>query len=853
MSETTSSSRTPTDSFLDYSPRADRIDEAIDKNGQVHASWQYLLTSLSGLGAEELSHRQKKALRILRDDGASYNVYDQSSKDSTWLLDLIPFLIDSTEWLQIEAGLQERSELFNLILKDLYSERELITRGIIPPELVFGHKSFLRNCQNIKLPGEHQLIVHAADMIRQPDGNMCLLADRTQAPSGAGYALENRTVMSRVLPSLFRDSHVHRLANYFQLLRQKLINLAPSVAIPRIVILTPGSYNETYFEHSYLADYLGFNLVQSGDLMVKNGYVWLKSLDGLSRVDVILRRVDDYFCDPVELKGDSQLGIPGLVEVARRGNVAIANPLGSGILENPALLRFLPQIARHFLGRELRLKSVETWWCGLQEDYNHVLENFEHMVVKSVFRSPSVRSIVVSELQEKERSKLLESIARQPSLYVAQRKLIPSNTPVFNGNQLVSRPALLRTYSVASSSSYQVMPGGLTRAANSENSSLISNQLGSMSKDTWVLASEPEKQTSLRPQGSTEAFLPEDNVLPRRVVENLFWMGRYAERAESSLRLIRMALLQLNNTTISTTARDILLQAVTQVTATYPGFVNSDKLQSHPEEELLSIILDQERTGSVSYCIQSMLTCAEEAKGLMSTDSQRVINDIRDQLSAIKIELESNVLSAPAEALNPLVSSMLALSGIIQGSMIRDIGWRFLDMGQRIESTLFTSNLLRSTMQIQLQEQDEAVVLESLLMMMEGLIAYRHRYQGALNTRNSLELILLDVSNPRSVLYQLNALEQHLNNLPLAPHNKELQGERRCVAEALSIIRLTRLGDLTQSDGSCDTPGHKRANLDQLLSRLHYLLTESSSLLSERFFEKSQGPRQLVDQNWNFE
>ncbi len=266
--------KTSQQASFNYSPIQGIYDEMVAENGDVRPAWQYIVESLGGLEPAELDQRRQKALRILRDDGATYNVYDAEKTDNTWLLDLIPWVIPSDEWTVIEAGLQERAELFNLILADIYGDRELIARGIVPPELILGHKAFLRSCQGISLPGEHQLIIHSVDLIRRPDGAMCVLADRTQAPSGMGYALENRTVMSRLLPSLFRDSHVHRLASYFRSLRHKLMDLMPHVKAPRIVVLTPGAYNEAYFEHSYLANYMGFSLVQSGDLVVRGGNVF---------------------------------------------------------------------------------------------------------------------------------------------------------------------------------------------------------------------------------------------------------------------------------------------------------------------------------------------------------------------------------------------------------------------------------------------------------------------------------------------------------------------------------------------------------------------------------------------------
>lgn len=833
--------------LLGYQPASNSIDEAFGKDGKFVDHWAYLLKGLEGLGFEELTERHRKAMRILRDDGASYNIYNRQD-DQSWQMDLVPFLIPSSEWSEIELGLQERAELFDLILKDLYGERELITRGILPPEVVFGHKSFLRACHNIRLPGENQLIIHATDMMRQPDGAMRILADRTQAPSGAGYALENRTVMSRVLPSLFRDSHVHRLASYFQVLRQTLIDLVPNVASPQIVVLTPGSYNETYFEHSYLANYLGFSLVQSNDLVVRNGFVWMKSLDGLNRVDVILRRVDDYFCDPVELKGDSQLGVPGLLEVVRNGNVAVANPLGSGILENPVLLRFLPQISRHFLGRELRLDSVQSWWCGITEDHDFVCNNLDDLVIKSVFRTPFSTSVVAAELDNEQRNQLLASIAQRPGNFIAQQKLSPSSMPVFDGAQLSSRPVLLRTFSVASEGSYRVMPGGLTRAGVAANSSLIANQLGSISKDTWVLASEPEKQAGTWPQIRLDEDVDQTTSLPRRVVENLFWMGRYSERAESVLRLLRAVFLQVISAAATPeNARRLLLQAVTRLSASYPGFIENSDQQLSPQQELLDIIRDPNLPGSVQSCINALLNCAEESKGMFSSDGQRVINEIGDQMRLLSNNFQSDLLTAPEETLNPLVDSFLALAGIVQESMIRGLGWRFIDMGRRLERSLQTTNLLRSTLLECLDSNEEAVVLESLLTTVEELTSYRRRYRGSLGIRNSLELTLLDSANPRSIIYQLEKISEHVNQLPLASDNREMPEEQRLIFEAVNLVKLSRLDNLA----SPDEQTKRRNQLDQLLSRLFYLLSETSNLLSERFFEHEAAPRQLVEHNWS--
>jgi uncharacterized circularly permuted ATP-grasp superfamily protein len=465
---------------LAYRGRDDLLDDARTPDGSINSQWEYLLRSIGDLGPQVLRERELKARRILRDDGATYNIYSQDGiPTSSWELDPIPYVIGSDDWAVIEAGLLERAELFNLVLRDLYGPRTLLRHGVLPPEALFSHGGFLRACQGIQIPGEHELIMHAADMVRQRDGSMCVLSDRTQAPSGAGYALENRTVMSRVFPSLYRDSHVHRIASYYQRLRLKLLSLSPSEEPPRVALLSPGGQHENYFEHAYLANYLGFSLVQSGDLVVRNGFLWMKSLDGLTRVDVLLRRVDDIFCDPVELRSDSQLGVPGLLEVVRTGRVVIANPLGSGVLENPILLKYLPDIGRCLLGREPRLASVKTYWCGDDADLAHVTANIRTLIVKPAYRGSGLKSMWGGDLDATQLEQLLATINKRRYQFVAQERLEKAHIPAFANGALEPRPTILRTFAVAGDNSYLVMPGGLSRIGTEIKGGFISMESGS--------------------------------------------------------------------------------------------------------------------------------------------------------------------------------------------------------------------------------------------------------------------------------------------------------------------------------------------------------------------------------------
>jgi len=819
-------------------------DEAYAADGTVRPHWQYLLGSLEAFGEENRASRKTMVERALRDDGASYNDYRNNTGGRDWDLDPVPLLLDSAEWSRIEAGVRERAELLDLVLRDLYGQRELVTLGIIPAEVVFGYRGFLRACQGISLPGEQQLIQYAADLIRGPDGAMQIISDRTQVPSGMGYALENRLVMSRVFPSLFRDSHVHRLSRYFNSLRLKLNSLGPNGGVPRVVMLTPGAYNETYFEHMFLANHLGYSLVQGNDLLVRDGYVWLKTLKGLNRIDVILRRVDDEFCDPVELRPDSQLGVPGLLEVIRAGHVVVANPLGCGVLENSALLKYLPAAAGHFLGRELSLDAVPTRWCGNQEDLQYTLANLEHLIVKTTFHGSASRTIYGAELTKAELGELSNRIKSGPADFVAQDYVEPSLTPVWGGNGQSSRPAILRSFAVAGESSYIVMPGGLTRVAGVDGDIEISNRAGSPSKDTWVLASEPEKVEPATSAGIERGLNPVEvgSDLPSRVVENLFWLGRYSERAESALRLLRIVFIQLGGATPPSPAmRQALLRAVTQLTCTYPGFMDESLSDEEPMQELLSVVLDHDRPGSVANTVYAMLSAVDQVKDYMSVDTQRILNDLYDHMLRLPQRLQVGQGPIQVEELDALITSMLALTGLIQESMMRGQGWHFLQAGRRIERVLQSLSLLRSMWVQQVSSADEELLLEVVLQSMDSLMTYRRLHQRHLDVGSALQLLLLDVNNPRSTCFQLEALERHLAAMPISADGARLPHPERLLLEAASALKLADMGKLAElPEGR-----FLRSELDQLLSRNQHLLAALASAISDECFDHAAGPRPL--------
>ncbi len=473
-------------------------DELSDDGVNPRAHWAHLIESLRAIGPEELGRRCLRAERRIRENGITYNIYsDPLGANRPWEIDIVPFLIAADEWRYIEQGIIQRAQLLSLILEDIYGSQSLIKDGHFPAELLYANPAFLRPMVGVRVPSHSYLHMLAVDLARSPDGQWWVLSDRTQAPSGSGYALENRTIVSDVLPSVFSSSNVLRLAPFFRAQRDALASLTER-SNPRIVLLTPGPHNETYFEHSYIARYLGFALVEGVDLTVRDRCVFLKTVDGLERVDVILRRVDDSFCDPLELRSDSLLGVPGLVDAVVAGNVQVANALGSGVIETAAIMPFLPGLSRHLTGENLKLPSVATWWCGQSYAFDWVINHLDSVVLKPAFPSRGMEPVFAAKLEPAEKRKLTEQMRALPHEYVAQEQIALSNAPVWGNGHLYSRSAVLRAYVVNTGHGWTAIPGGLVRVADAEGS-VVSMQRGGHSKDAWVLWDSPGGHLQLAP------------------------------------------------------------------------------------------------------------------------------------------------------------------------------------------------------------------------------------------------------------------------------------------------------------------------------------------------------------------
>jgi uncharacterized circularly permuted ATP-grasp superfamily protein/uncharacterized alpha-E superfamily protein len=821
-------------------------DEMLGSDGRLNPSWSHVASWLGGLSPEQAGATTQEINRLLRENGVTYSVHGApDGEHRAWQLDAIPWVVSEHDWKTIEAGLIQRAELLDHILTDLHGEQRLIAGGWLPPELIHAHRGYLRPCHGMRLASKRQLILYAADLARGPDGRMWIVNDRTQAPSGSGYVVENRVVMTRAMQRLFHRTGVRRIAGFFRTLRQTLESFPARAGArePRIVILTPGPQNETYFEHAFLASYLGYSLVQGDDLTVRDGSVWLRSLGGLEPVDVIIRRVDAWFCDPLELKEDSQLGIPGLLEAMRAGNVAVVNHPGSGVLENPGLMAFLPGISRHLRNEELILPAAATWWCGEKQAREVVLSRLDTMVVKSIHRAPTFGTVFGATLDSNELAALRARILAAPECYVGQEQVGFSTQPCLNGSRIEARRGVLRGFVTSTSDGrYIVMPGGLTRIAASPDALVVSSQLGGTSKDIWVQGTDSEPFVSL--WGETEQLTePDARNVPSRSGENLYWTGRYAERAEGTARLLRRAVLSFveaigDDEDQLRRHREILMSGLVGVTNAAPIHPEESFSAVSDEDEVASLLINPSRPGSLPGILRSFRNSAYAVRDLWSPDSWRVIEAlIREWVEGDAPRAKD--LDGFTDPLNRLILHLTALLGLNLESMTRDAGWRLLDSGRRIERAQYLLSVIRNFLVETRTPAEEQLVMETVLAASDSLVTYRKRYRTHPRIELVLELLLLEPNNARSLLYQIQRLGGNIEQLPRQTLGARLTPEQRLIVDLTSKLRLTDISQLSfSSNGS-------RKRLEAFVGHMSSTLYQLSNALTLTYFRHADRPHFL--------
>jgi uncharacterized circularly permuted ATP-grasp superfamily protein/uncharacterized alpha-E superfamily protein len=734
--------------------------------------WQQFFGGLGHAGWADLRARQLRVQQRVREDGATYNIYaERGDADRPWPLELLPFIVSAEDWAVIELGVQQRAQLLELALADIYGPQTLLRDALLPPSLVFAHPQYLRPAHGLWPRGGTHLHIAAFDLVRRPDGSFTVLAQRLQAPSGLGYMLENRLIIGPQFHDQFADLRVQRVASAFRSLLDGLMSASPAGERSRIVLLTPGPLNETYFEQVFLARYLGVTLVEGSDLTVRGTRLYLKTLHGLERVHVLLRRVDDEFLDPLELRPDSALGVPGLLQCLRAGELVMANAPGAGFLESPGLSAFWPAVSRRLLDEELLLPAPTTWWCGEEAVWAAQRERLDEFLVAPTFPSSGISAQVVSQLGEAAREALVARIDADPASYTLLKPQRPSETPVWSEGQLWPRAAVMRVYALADGTGHwRVLPGALTRVAGRDESMhdpLLSMQRGASTVDTWVIASGAVDGTSLLPKALSAAELQGwHRTVSSRAAENLFWLGRYCERAENCARLACVTLEALPEASGPVLQ---MLDALARWHGLVPEGVPTPQQSLRLfERALVHGLGNTSALTSVAFNLRALRGCARSLRERLSAEHWKLIHEVGDHfehhLAAVLDEADGH--AAAPDVLGVLARAtthLAAITGAQTDRMTRDDGWRLLSVGRQIERLDMLSHALALAFEFGVHEADDGFSV--VLGLFDSVITYRAQFQARREVMPLLHLLVFDTDNPRSLAWVARTMRDRLRKL----------------------------------------------------------------------------------------
>lgn len=805
--------------------------------------WARFFENLGSAGFQDLDRRSANLQQQIRDNGVSYNVYaDPQTPQRPWALDLFPLIVTAHDWRRIEAGVLQRVRLLDRILADVYGGQQLLARGLLPPALVQGHPGYLRPMHGVQPCGGNRLHIAAFDLARDPAGAWWVLSQRTQSPSGLGYLLENRLLISRLFPEAFRDLKVQRLAGTYRALIEGLREMAPGQGEPRIVLLTPGPYNETWFEHAYLARFLGLPLVEGGDLTVRDQRLYLKTLKGLEPVHAVIKRLDDEFLDPLELRADSRLGVPGLLQAVRAGNVLLANAPGSGLLESTALLGFLPGLAQHLLGEELRLPSLASWWCGERAALDAGLPQLAGSMIKPTCGA-GAGAVLGRSLPPHEREAWARRLAREPDDWTLQAWLPLSQMPTWkegaHAQRILPRSLMLRVFAVSDGpQSWRVLPGGLTRIA-AEDLEIASMQRGGSSADTWVLADgEVDHGGPALHDQPVPALAHAPRLATSRAAESLFWLGRYSERTENTARLARLALESLTGEDQS--VRPLLAwlddMAVTSglVPPTVPGPTRARRVF---ERALIAGLADAGGATGVGFNLQALRRAASGVRERLSQEQWNVIvraeQDFVGGCAGLTARADYSSLEA-LRLLEALSGATAAMTGAQTDRMTRDDGWRLLSIGRHLERLAFLATALVSALETGALHDDGG--FDAVVALFDSTITFRAQYQERHDLPALVDLLVLDRENPRALGWVLQTLRGRLAKLA-----GSAAGELPPIAAALPDPQRWNLHELCGR-----AAGGEHTRLLQLLQECAIAAWHLSDELGARYFTHSEDARHSV-------
>lgn len=825
---------------------ANEFNESTDADGNWHEAWSPVMSALTNFSSEQISLSQQELQRRYRENGLAFGTGKRrGAGQRPWQLDLMPQMMAVDDWQALESGLQQRARLKAALLKDLYGEQRVLHEAIVPAQAVYAHEGFVEAA--VGIPVFDSMPLYSADVSRSPSGAWYVADDVCQAPHGLGYALENRLILSGALSGLYRHLRIRRVAAYFKHLRALLFNQVDSNA--RCVLLGYGASHPYHFEQAYLSKYLGYTLVQLNDLTVRGKYVWLKTVDGLQQVDVIFRFVQDEDIDPMVGTASNTQGVPGLLHAAREGGVVVVNPFGVAAVENPAFNVWMPQLCSFLLGEELQLLGTPTYWLGDDDHRKLVNSRFKDLLIRNINTQSELQDPAL--LAPKQLAQLKADIDEQPQQYIAQERIGRSMAPSFISDKIESRQLTMRVFLMHDAENYRAMPGGLGLLDNQTGGGRAKIAEMESSKDVWVASdSSVPYETLLERNRGIAAFKIVDGELPSSVAESLFWLGRYSERIEGSARVLAGVCEHLRSDErfqddeSSRDSLSALLKSTTEVTGTRPGFVaaGAAKKLEVPDAELLSLLSDSERAGSLPNSLESLSYSAATVRDRLSRDVLRVINALEDhqnelvQLAQYSKTMDSAQLTRTIEKLNALLISLAALSGLAIENMTQGDGWRFLQIGKRIERSSQTIDILSTVFS---EYYDNRFALEDLLSVMCSDMTYRSRYRTLIEPSLVLNLLVIDESNPRSLGFQLKNLEAAIQLLPDRRTADYTEPALRAAAEGLARIRLLDPSEVM------DQPEGVGEALNQFFTTLNKLPDDIANALTAKYFTHTELPNIL--------
>jgi len=815
-------------------------DEAFDASGRPRPWWSTMVAGAKTLSQAELINRSQQADRLLMENGVNFNVFhDGTQLQRPWRLDLLPMTLDGSEWRSLEQGLRQRARLMEAVVRDCYGSRHLITDGTLPPEILFANPGFYRGFCGLVGPSNPLLSFYAVELARAPSGQWRVMADRADSPTGMSFALENRIIVSRTIPAAINIEPVRRLAPFFLQVQETMKRLGSrQTDQPRIVILSPGSHSPYYFEDVYLARYLGYSLVEGGDLAVRDDRVYLKTLAGLIPIDVIISRGTEKGIDPLELGGTSPHGVPGLLHAMRKGHVHIANVPGCGLIESPIFMAFLSALCRRCLGEDLILASIPTWWCGDSKQFAQVRERFDNLVIKPAFEASGGEEIIVGRLESPEKQKLFDQIKARPHQFVAQELIRRSAVPVFRDHRVGTGHAALRVFLAADPDGFCVMPGGLVRVAATPDPMELSISAGEMSKDLWVMADGPVKPvTLLSPPGQPVQLRRTSAIFPSRVADDLFWLGQSLDRADFLSRLLRATLERLQMEQVGEVSElPALVRALADQGQIEPGYAIEIMAERMPTfaNQLPRMVADPSEVRGLAATISELHRLSALERLWISPDTWRKIHETTSTFQTAAGG-SWNTLFDLLNSINQLILDLAAVSGLLQDGMVRSPAWRLLDIGRRIERTRNMAQLLRAV--ILGETEAQRPVLKVLLEVIDCRMTYRSRYLDDLQLNAVLDLFITDETCPRSIAAQLVALADHVDALPGEAVTPLRTEEKRLVMAALHAVRMLPPEQLESAQSH---------QVRKLITDLETQLKAFSDLVTRKYLLHSGTPRQIT-------